>query len=102
MSDKWQERSEDVPVLLLNGEEVALYQSAFPACSGTMGVRPMRGGEEYWFEHIKTNFMYARVELFAAPPTATEGARITKPRPCRAITPVGKEIVCLSSEEFVA
>ncbi|KAM0061335.1 hypothetical protein Hdeb2414_s0004g00134731 [Helianthus debilis subsp. tardiflorus] len=29
MSDKWPERSREVPVLLLNGEEVALYQNAF-------------------------------------------------------------------------
>ncbi|MFS7918552.1 hypothetical protein Hanom_Chr03g00202521 [Helianthus anomalus] len=31
-----------------------------------------------------------------------EGARIPNPRPCRAITPVGKEVVYLSSEESVA
>ncbi|MFS7968316.1 hypothetical protein Hanom_Chr09g00796001 [Helianthus anomalus] len=82
MSDNWPERSEDVPVLLLNGEEVALYQSAFPAFVGSMGVRPLYDGEEYWFEQIMPNFMYARVELFAPPPPATEGARIPNPRPC--------------------
>ncbi|KAJ0564136.1 hypothetical protein HanOQP8_Chr07g0260441 [Helianthus annuus] len=38
-----------------------------------MGVRPLRGGEEYWFEQIKPNFLYARTELFAPPPAATEG-----------------------------
>ncbi|KAJ0729464.1 hypothetical protein HanLR1_Chr07g0253201 [Helianthus annuus] len=102
MSDKWPERCEYVPVLLHDGEEVALYQNAFPAFAGTMGVRPLRGGEEYWFEQIKPNFLYARTKLFAAPPAATEGARIPKPRPCRAITFAGKEIVYLSSEESVA
>ncbi|KAJ0462472.1 hypothetical protein HanOQP8_Chr16g0638461 [Helianthus annuus] len=99
MSDKWSEQSKDVPMLLFDGQEVALYQSAFPAFSGTMGMRPLRGGKEYWFEHIKPNFMYARAELFAAPPAATEGARYPNPRPCRAMTPAGKEIVYLSSEE---
>ncbi|KAF5799762.1 hypothetical protein HanXRQr2_Chr07g0308251 [Helianthus annuus] len=102
MSDKWPERNEYVPVLLHDGEEVALYQNAFPAFAGTMGVRPLRGGEEYWFEQIKPNFLYARTELFAAPPAATEGARIPKPRPCRAITFAAKEFVYLSSEESVA
>ncbi|MFS8034127.1 hypothetical protein Hanom_Chr17g01577581 [Helianthus anomalus] len=47
MSDKWPEQSKDVPVLLFDGQEVALYQSAFPTFPGTMGVRPLCGGEEY-------------------------------------------------------
>ncbi|KAF5771477.1 hypothetical protein HanXRQr2_Chr13g0565351 [Helianthus annuus] len=102
MSDKCPERSKDVSVLLFNGEEVALYQSAFPTFSGAMGARPLRDGEEKWYEQIKPNFMYARVELFAAPPVATEGARIPNPRPCHAMTPAGKEIVYLSSEESIA
>ncbi|KAM0067093.1 hypothetical protein Hdeb2414_s0002g00056861 [Helianthus debilis subsp. tardiflorus] len=68
MSVKWMEKREDVHVLLLNGEEVVLYQSAFPAFVGTMGVRPLHSGEEYWFKQIKPNFMYARAELFVAPP----------------------------------
>ncbi|KAM0057522.1 hypothetical protein Hdeb2414_s0005g00159131 [Helianthus debilis subsp. tardiflorus] len=99
MSDKWPEQSKDVPVLLFDGQEVALYQSAFPASSSTMGVRPLCSGEEYWFEQIKPNFMYARAKLFAAPTAAIEGARYTNPRPCRAMTPAGKEIVYLSNEE---
>ncbi|KAJ0950778.1 hypothetical protein HanPSC8_Chr02g0052181 [Helianthus annuus] len=82
--------------------KVALYQSAFPAFAGVMCVRPLRGGEEYLFEKIRPNFMYARAELFVAPSAATEGVRIPNPRPCRAITPAGKEIVYLSSEESVA
>ncbi|KAJ0683496.1 hypothetical protein HanPI659440_Chr16g0658911 [Helianthus annuus] len=101
MSDKWSEQSKDVPMLLFDGQEVALYQSAFPAFSGTMGMRPLRGGKEYSFEQIKPNFMYARAEVFAAPPAATEGARYPNPRPCRAMTPAGKEIVYLSGEESV-
>ncbi|MFS7978605.1 hypothetical protein Hanom_Chr10g00917401 [Helianthus anomalus] len=36
------------------------------------------------------------------PPTAAEGALISNPRPCRAITPAGKEVVYLSNEESVA
>ncbi|KAF5779150.1 hypothetical protein HanRHA438_Chr12g0567301 [Helianthus annuus] len=46
--------------------------------------------------------MYSRMELFAAPPVMTEGARIPNPRRCRAMTPAGKEIVYLSNEESVA
>ncbi|MFS8025222.1 hypothetical protein Hanom_Chr16g01472451 [Helianthus anomalus] len=61
-----------------------------------------RQGEEYWSEQIPPNFMYVRVELFATPPVATEGAHISNPSPCRAITPAGKEVVYLSSEELVA
>ncbi|MFS7968192.1 hypothetical protein Hanom_Chr09g00794611 [Helianthus anomalus] len=50
MRDRWPENSESVPVLLLNDEEVALYQSAFPTFADVMGVRPLRGGEEYWLK----------------------------------------------------
>ncbi|MFS7952314.1 hypothetical protein Hanom_Chr07g00605531 [Helianthus anomalus] len=59
MSNKWPENNENVPVVLL--KEVTLYQSAFPAFAGTMGMRPLRGGEEYWFEPIRLNFMYAEL-----------------------------------------
>ncbi|KAJ0863674.1 hypothetical protein HanPSC8_Chr12g0532801 [Helianthus annuus] len=123
MSDKWPVDSENVHVLLLDGEETVLYQSAFPtfvgvmACRqcrnraiskclptfvGVMGARPLRDWEEFWLEQIRPNFMYARIEAFAAPLLATEGARIPNPKPCRAITSAGKEIVYLSSEESVA
>ncbi|MFS8019650.1 hypothetical protein Hanom_Chr15g01406201 [Helianthus anomalus] len=64
-----------------------------------MGVRPFRAREEYWYEQIKPNFIYASTELFENPPVSTEGARIPKGRPCRAVTSTGKEIVYLSSEE---
>ncbi|MFS8034128.1 hypothetical protein Hanom_Chr17g01577591 [Helianthus anomalus] len=43
--------------------------------------------------------MYARAELFAAPPVTSEGVRYPNPRPCRAMTPAGKEIVYLSNED---
>ncbi|KAM0041291.1 hypothetical protein Hdeb2414_s0011g00364651 [Helianthus debilis subsp. tardiflorus] len=102
MSDKWSEQSKDVPVLLFNGEEAALYQSAFPTFSRAMGVRALRDGEEYRYEQINPNFIYARAELFANPPVSTEGAHIRNPRPCRSMTPAGKEIVYLSSEESLA
>ncbi|KAM0027657.1 hypothetical protein Hdeb2414_s0019g00542751 [Helianthus debilis subsp. tardiflorus] len=102
MSDKWPEDNESVSVFLLNDEETALYQSAFPTFAGVMGTRPLRDGEEFWLEQIHPNFMYARIEAFAAYPLATEVALIPNPKPCRAITSVGKEIVYLSSEESVA
>ncbi|KAJ0605239.1 hypothetical protein HanHA300_Chr02g0060761 [Helianthus annuus] len=58
MSDKWPERGKEVPVLLFNGEEQALYQSAFKTFGGNMGVRPLESGEPYWYERIKDNFLY--------------------------------------------
>ncbi|KAM0071438.1 hypothetical protein Hdeb2414_s0001g00025251 [Helianthus debilis subsp. tardiflorus] len=123
MSDKWPQDKENVPVLLLGDEgkspcffflrnfrigyiliiascsnvEVALYHCTFPAHASVMGVRPMRDGEEYWSKQIRPNFMYARADLFAAPPIAIEGTHIPNPRPCRAITLAGKEVVYLSS-----
>ncbi|MFS7935788.1 hypothetical protein Hanom_Chr05g00407691 [Helianthus anomalus] len=68
----------------------SIYHRVFPAHAGVMGLRPLRASEEYWFERIRPNFIYARVDLFVAPPAMTEGAHIPNPRPCRAITPVGK------------
>ncbi|KAF5783487.1 hypothetical protein HanXRQr2_Chr11g0508521 [Helianthus annuus] len=46
MSDKWPKDSENVPVLLLEGEKVELYHRALPAHAGVMGVRPLCAGEE--------------------------------------------------------
>ncbi|KAJ0513424.1 hypothetical protein HanRHA438_Chr10g0447021 [Helianthus annuus] len=102
MSDKWSERSKEVPVLLLNGEEQALYQSAFKTFAETMGMRPLRDGEEFWYKQIKPRFIYTPVELFVNPLVTTEGAHIPNPKPCRAVTSSGEEIVYLSSEESVA
>ncbi|KAM0008593.1 hypothetical protein Hdeb2414_s0109g00797361 [Helianthus debilis subsp. tardiflorus] len=67
-----------------------------------MGVRPLREDEELWYEKIHCKFMYPAVDVFAAPPTTTEGAHILNPRPCRAITPAGEEVVLLSSDESIA
>ncbi|MFS7952846.1 hypothetical protein Hanom_Chr07g00611701 [Helianthus anomalus] len=92
----WPHDSPNVPVLLL--EEVVQYHRAFPAHAGVMGLRPLHAGEEYWSEHIRPNFTYARVDVFAAPHVVTEGAHIPNPSQCRAITLVGKEVVYLSSE----
>ncbi|MFS7936595.1 hypothetical protein Hanom_Chr05g00417411 [Helianthus anomalus] len=78
ISDKWPARSKEVPVLLFNGEVAELYQSAFPTFGRAMGVRPLGDGEVFWYEEIKPNFMYAPAEVFATPPTTTEGARIPK------------------------
>ncbi|MFS7937294.1 hypothetical protein Hanom_Chr05g00425921 [Helianthus anomalus] len=51
--------------------------------------------------HIQVNFMYPSADSFATPLTATEGPRFLNPRPCRAITFVGKKIVILSREESI-
>ncbi|KAJ0635459.1 hypothetical protein HanOQP8_Chr17g0651061 [Helianthus annuus] len=101
MSDKWPERSEEVPVLMFNCEVAQLYQSAFPTFGGAMGVRPLGAGEVYWYEQIKSNFLYPPAGIFANPPAATEGAQLPKPRPLRGVTSAGKEILYLSSEESV-
>ncbi|MFS7945103.1 hypothetical protein Hanom_Chr06g00520041 [Helianthus anomalus] len=102
MSDKWPERSNEVLVLLLDGEEQALYQSAFKTFAGNMGVRPLCDGEEFWYKQIKPRFICALAEPFVNPRIATECANIPNPRPCRAVTSAGEEIVYLSSEESVA
>ncbi|KAF5810981.1 hypothetical protein HanRHA438_Chr04g0185661 [Helianthus annuus] len=101
MSDKWPETSEEVPVLEFNGEEAQLYQAAFPTFGGSMGVRPLRSGEPYWYKQIKGNFLFPSAGIFANPPFATEGALLPKPRPLRGKTSAGKEILFLSSEESV-
>ncbi|KAJ0726448.1 hypothetical protein HanPI659440_Chr12g0470471 [Helianthus annuus] len=46
-------------------------------------------------------FLYPPAGSFANPPTATEGVHLPNPRPLRAVTSVGKEILYLSSEESV-
>ncbi|MFS7998842.1 hypothetical protein Hanom_Chr12g01158801 [Helianthus anomalus] len=84
-----------------HGMKARLYQSSFPTVVVVMGTRPLRDGEEFWFEQIRPNFMYMWLDAFAALPLATEGARIPNPRLCRAITFTGKEIVYLSTEELV-
>ncbi|KAF5788848.1 hypothetical protein HanRHA438_Chr09g0375481 [Helianthus annuus] len=99
MSDKWPERSNEVPVLLFNGEEQALYQSAFKTFGGSMGVKPLESDEPYWYERIKDNFLYPLTGSFASAPTAIEGAHLPKPRPLRGVTSAGKEIFYLSSKE---
>ncbi|KAJ0538458.1 hypothetical protein HanRHA438_Chr08g0344461 [Helianthus annuus] len=88
MSDKWSAHSKEVPVLLFNGE--------------AMGVRPLGDGEVFWYEQIKPNFMYAPAEVFATPPTATEGARLPKPRPLRGVTSAGKEIFMFPARSLSA
>ncbi|KAJ0791603.1 hypothetical protein HanOQP8_Chr01g0007591 [Helianthus annuus] len=91
MSDKWPKTSGDAH----------LYQAAFPTFGGSMGMRPLRYGEPYWYEQIKGNFLYPPAGIFANPPTATEGALLPRPRPLRGVTSAGKEILYLSSEESV-
>ncbi|KAF5775175.1 hypothetical protein HanRHA438_Chr13g0619361 [Helianthus annuus] len=101
MSDKWSERSKEVPVLMFNGEAVQLYQAAFPTFGGSMGMRPLAAGEVYWYEQIKGHFLYPPAGVFANPPTVTEGAQLPKLRPLRRMTSAGEEILFLSSEESV-
>ncbi|KAM0053046.1 hypothetical protein Hdeb2414_s0007g00255421 [Helianthus debilis subsp. tardiflorus] len=101
MSDKWPERSEEVPILVFKGEVAHLYQAAFATFGGVMGARPLEGGEVYWYEQIKANFLYPPTRIFANPLTAIEGAHLPKPRPLRGVTSAGKVILYLSSEESV-
>ncbi|KAM0067325.1 hypothetical protein Hdeb2414_s0002g00059741 [Helianthus debilis subsp. tardiflorus] len=101
MSDQWPHESKELPVLKFEDREAQLYQVAFPTFGGSMGVRPLRSGEEYWYDRIKPRFMYPVPRAFADPPTATEGAYIPNPRPLCALTSAGKEVVYLSSEESV-
>ncbi|MFS7914382.1 hypothetical protein Hanom_Chr02g00152711 [Helianthus anomalus] len=91
MSDQW-------PMTV---KKAQLYQAAFPTFGGSMGVRPLRSGEEYWYDRIKPRFMYPVLGAFTDPPTATENAHIPNPRTLRALTSAGKEIVYLSGEESV-
>ncbi|XP_021996358.1 uncharacterized protein LOC110893564 [Helianthus annuus] len=101
MSDQWPTDSKEVSVFKFQGREARLYQAAFPTFGGSMGVRPLEAGEQYWYEEIRRHFMYPIAGAFADPPSATEGAHIPNPRPLRAITSAGKEILYLSSEESV-
>ncbi|KAJ0754125.1 hypothetical protein HanPI659440_Chr09g0343421 [Helianthus annuus] len=72
-------------------------QAAFPAFGGAIGVRPLESGDG----QIKANFLYQPARAFANPPTTTEGAQLSKPRPLRGVTSAGKEILYLSSEQSV-
>ncbi|KAJ0575478.1 hypothetical protein HanIR_Chr05g0213161 [Helianthus annuus] len=101
MSDRWSPDSKEVPVLKIGDQDAQLYQAAFATFAGSMGVRPLREDEESWYEQIRGNFMYPVADAFAAPPIATEGAQFPKPRPLRSVTPAGKEVLYLSSEESV-
>ncbi|MFS8023138.1 hypothetical protein Hanom_Chr16g01447931 [Helianthus anomalus] len=73
----------------------------FPTFGGSMGVRPLESGEQYWYERIKGHFLYPPAGAFANPSTTTEGAHLPNPRPLRVVTYAGKEILYLSSEESV-
>ncbi|KAJ0577724.1 hypothetical protein HanRHA438_Chr05g0231381 [Helianthus annuus] len=64
-----------------------------------MSVRPLEPGEQYWYERIKGHFLYPPAGSFANPPTATKSAHIPNPRPLRAVTSAGKEILYLSSKK---
>ncbi|MFS7925428.1 hypothetical protein Hanom_Chr04g00284851 [Helianthus anomalus] len=101
MSDQWAPDSKDIPVLKLSDQEVQLYQAAFVTFGGVIGSRPLKAGEQYWYDQIKGYFMYPVADAFADPPTSTEGAHIPNPRALSSVTSAGKEIVYLSSEESV-
>ncbi|XP_035838275.1 uncharacterized protein LOC110901777 [Helianthus annuus] len=73
MSDQWSPSSRELPVLKIGDQETQLYQAAFPAFGGSMGVRPLRDDEEGWYDQIKGNFMLPAADAFASPPDATEG-----------------------------
>ncbi|KAF5754439.1 hypothetical protein HanXRQr2_Chr17g0791201 [Helianthus annuus] len=101
MSDQWPTESNEVLVLKFQDSEAHLYQAAFLTFDGSMGVRPLGPGEQYWYDRIKGQFLYLPAGVFANPPTATEGAHLPNPRPLRAVTSAGKEILYLSREESV-
>ncbi|KAJ0897915.1 hypothetical protein HanRHA438_Chr08g0350991 [Helianthus annuus] len=101
MSDQWAPDSKDIPVLKLGDQEVQLYQAAFATFGGVIWSRPLKAGEQYWYDQIKGYFMYPVADAFVDPPISTEGAHIPNPRPLRSVTSAGKEIVYLSSEESV-
>ncbi|MFS7961947.1 hypothetical protein Hanom_Chr08g00720911 [Helianthus anomalus] len=94
MSDPWPAREQ-------GSSEVRLYQAAFPTYGGSMGVRPLEAGEQYWYDEIKGHFMFPVAGAFADPHSATESAHIPNPMPLLALTSAGKNIVYLSSEESV-
>ncbi|KAJ0462525.1 hypothetical protein HanRHA438_Chr16g0787141 [Helianthus annuus] len=100
MSDKWPETSNEIPILKFE-DSAHLYQAVFPTFGESMEVRPLESGEQYWYERIKGHFLYPLPGAFANPPTATEGAHLPNPRPLRAVTSAGKEILYRSREESV-
>ncbi|KAJ0948340.1 hypothetical protein HanRHA438_Chr01g0026101 [Helianthus annuus] len=55
MSDRWPQDSVEVPIFLQDGVEKDLYHRAFPACSGIMGARQLREGEQMWYDQIRGN-----------------------------------------------
>ncbi|KAF5770189.1 hypothetical protein HanRHA438_Chr14g0667641 [Helianthus annuus] len=101
MSDKWPETSEKVLVLKFEDRVSHIYQATFPTFGGSIGMRPLRSVEPYWYEQIKENFLFPPAGVFANPPSATKGALFPKPRPLRGVTSARKEILFLSSEEYV-
>ncbi|MFS7987964.1 hypothetical protein Hanom_Chr11g01028961 [Helianthus anomalus] len=101
MSDQWPAESNEVPVLKFEDREAHLYQAAFSTFGGSMGVRLLESGEQYWYKRLKGHFLYPLSGAFANSPTATEGAHLPNPRPLRVVTSAGKEILYLSSEESV-
>ncbi|KAJ0493652.1 hypothetical protein HanIR_Chr12g0588561 [Helianthus annuus] len=101
MSHQWLEDSNEVPVLKFQDREAHLYQAAFPTFDGSMGVRPLESGKHYWYERIKGHFLFPLAGAFANPPTSTKGVHLPNPRPLRAVTSAGKEILYLSSKESI-
>ncbi|KAJ0943585.1 hypothetical protein HanPSC8_Chr03g0106471 [Helianthus annuus] len=97
MSDQWPEDSTEVPVLKFQDREAHLWQAAFLTFGGSMSSRPLESGEPFWYKRIKGNFLNPPAGSFANPPTATECAHIPNPRPLRAVTSAGKEILYLSA-----
>ncbi|KAF5755716.1 hypothetical protein HanXRQr2_Chr17g0805891 [Helianthus annuus] len=73
MIDQWAPDSKDVPILKLGDQEVQLYQATFATFGGVIGSRPLKAGEQYWYDQIKGYFMYPVADVFTDPPTSTEG-----------------------------
>ncbi|KAF5813534.1 hypothetical protein HanRHA438_Chr03g0110631 [Helianthus annuus] len=101
MNDRWPRTNTNVPMLLLRRRLPSITGRSMQtlvlwACGPCAGVRSSGTSK------IRCNFMYPSTEFFVAPKTMTEGACIPNPRPCRAITPAGEEVVLISNEESIA
>ncbi|KAJ0668772.1 hypothetical protein HanPI659440_Chr17g0693381 [Helianthus annuus] len=79
------------------GENVLVAAQMSEKWPGTSNEIPILKFED----KDKGHFLYPPAGAFANPPTATEGAHLPNPRPLRAVTSAGKEILYLSSEESI-
>ncbi|KAM0045796.1 hypothetical protein Hdeb2414_s0009g00308181 [Helianthus debilis subsp. tardiflorus] len=82
--------------------EKPVYKMLFDDTLGIMGVRQLLKGEKTWLEQIRCNFMFPQEALLCESLSSRPGALILSLRPCKVVTPAGKEVMILSNEELVA